>query len=121
MVKIYRVKSIEGRQVVHPATIGTGQQHRIGYRKTTDGVTHPRGIAEPARAFVRCDDPEVVVDNASGYIRERILDGDLAYVETLDAVDAEEGSGELEPELVDATARGLAAAREEGMRPGDAS
>jgi len=115
-----RVRAVEGRSILHHATVGSARQHRIGHERK---VEEPRlengrlvagkivrGKPEPRVRFCMAKDakPELVTETADLYYRTAILNGDLDYeghveVELKDGAYVE-GRSWKEPALVRATA-----------------
>jgi hypothetical protein len=103
MALFHRVRAVVGRLVPHPASLLSGDSRMIGHVKDYDGVTYPRGQgpdlpnngAVPRRVFRYTDEVAIVQETRDAYLRNRIQDGDLEYVESTNASDIGEA---LKPE-----------------------
>jgi hypothetical protein len=120
MALFLRVIAVAGRLVPNPATLGTGDLRMVGHDKFFDGVTFtyprgkgpdlPNGGAVPKREWKFSPEP-VVVGEIDGYLRNRIQDGDLEYVASIDAADisaalnAPASAWRVDSTLADATKR----------------
>lgn len=110
MSKGFRVAPVEGRLLLDPHTIGRTHR-RIGYSRVLDGeVRHPiTGEMVPRETWQWHGDNELVLETSDHYVRRAIVAGDVDYVGSVDFQPS--GIVELpsEPELVEATARNVAA------------